>query len=97
MARLVAPTSESARSKPARPASNRLAKEQDILTAAQEQFAAHGHGGVSIETIAAGIGMTRHSLLYYYASKEQLYVAVLNRIVDRWLEWHGACINFINR
>lgn len=64
----------------------RKAKEQDILIAAQEQFAAHGYGGASIETIAAGIGMTRHSLLYYYASKEQLYVAVLNRIMDRWVD-----------
>ena len=78
--------SESVSLKPAGPASKRRTKEQEILTAAQEQFAAHGYGGASIETIAAGIGMTRHSLLYYYASKEQLYVAVLNRIVDRWLD-----------
>ncbi len=73
-------------SAPATATRRRGAKEQDILDAAQEQFAQHGYGGASIETIAAGIGMTRHSLLYYYASKEQLYVAVLNRIVDRWLE-----------
>ncbi len=64
----------------------RDAKEQDILDAAQDQFAQHGYGGASIESIATTIGMTRHSLLYYFASKEQLYVAVLNRIVDRWLD-----------
>lgn len=64
----------------------RQAREHEILSAAQDQFAQHGYGGASIESIAASIGMTRHSLLYYYKGKEQLYVAVLNHIVDRWLD-----------
>lgn len=64
----------------------RSEKQSAILNAAEEQFALHGFNGVSLESIASSIGMTRHSLLYYYSTKEQLYVAVLDRVLELWLE-----------
>lgn len=64
----------------------RTEKQNSILDAAEEQFAIHGFNGVSLESIASSIGMTRHSLLYYYSTKEQLYIAVLDRVLELWLE-----------
>lgn len=64
----------------------RTEKENSILDAAEEQFAIHGFNGVSLESIASSIGMTRHSLLYYYSTKEQLYISVLDRVLELWLE-----------
>ena len=40
----------------------------------------------SLENIAAGLGISRHNLLYYYPSKEGLYRAVLDEVLAEWLQ-----------
>ena len=87
-----AAASRSANSKgrPHKPQVPRLDKEQSILDAAERQFAQYGFEGVSLERIAVAVGISRHSLLYYFPSKEALYRKVLDRVLDLWLECMAA-------
>jgi TetR/AcrR family transcriptional regulator len=75
---------------PKKPHPPRLDKEQSILDAAERLFAQYGFEGVSLESIAAAVGISRHSLLYYFPSKEALYRKVLDRVLDLWLECMAA-------
>lgn len=63
----------------------RLRKEALIRAQAQAHFARFGFDGASLEGIAADAGMTRHSLLYYFPSKEALYRNVLDDVLALWL------------
>ena len=62
--------------KPKSPEANRAL----ILAAATAAFAAHGYGGASMDAIAARTQTTRALINYYFGSKEQLYLAVLERV-----------------
>ena len=61
------------------------AKREAILTAALNTFSQYGFHGTRIEQIAEQAGVSKTNLLYYYPSKEALYVAVLRQILDIWL------------
>jgi TetR/AcrR family transcriptional regulator len=67
------------------PRAARLEKEALILAEAERQFARFGFEGVSLDTIAAELGMSRQNMLYYYASKEELYGGVLDGVLASWL------------
>lgn len=67
------------------PSPARLRKEALIREQAQAHFARFGFDGASLENIAADAGMSRHSLLYYYPSKEALYRSVLDEVLAAWL------------
>ncbi|SDD27300.1 TetR/AcrR family transcriptional regulator [Acidovorax valerianellae] len=67
------------------PSASRLKKEQAILSEAETQFAQFGFEGASLESIAAAIGLSRHNLLYYFPSKEALYLRVLDDVLNQWL------------
>jgi TetR/AcrR family transcriptional regulator len=60
--------------------------EATLLAAAQQRFARHGYAGVSVDEIAAGAGMSKQSLLYYFPSKEALYRRVFNDVLDAWVQ-----------
>lgn len=47
-------------------------------------FAAKGFDGTSISDIAGEVGIAKPSLLYHFASKEKLRLAVLAAILERW-------------
>ena len=49
-----------------------------ILDAALEEFAAAGFAGVTLDRIAAAAGLSKPNLLYYFASKEAIYTALLD-------------------
>jgi TetR/AcrR family transcriptional regulator len=74
------------KSVPRKPHPPRLDKEQSILDAAERLFAQYGFEGVSLESIATEVGISRHNLLYYFPSKEALYRKVLDRVMDLWIE-----------
>ncbi len=70
---------------PRAPRAARLAKQEQILRAAERLFGRYGLEGVAIEAIATELGLSKQNLLYYYPSKEQLYLAVLDDVMDSWL------------
>ena len=61
------------------------AKKQAILSAALETFSQFGIHGTRLEQVAEQSGVSKTNLLYYYPSKEALYVAVMQQILDIWL------------
>lgn len=61
-------------------------KENRILASALDVFARNGFAGATLDEIAAGAGMSKPNLIYYFASKEDIYRAVLGRTLETWLE-----------
>ncbi len=58
---------------------------QIIVDAALDVFSTYGFRGTTIDQIAARAGMSKPNLIYYFASKEDLYVSVLEDTLDQWL------------
>lgn len=56
-----------------------------ILAAARETFSLYGIHGTRVEQVAERAGVSKTNLLYYFPSKEALYLAVLQEILDVWL------------
>jgi TetR/AcrR family transcriptional regulator len=56
---------------------------QKILDVAERQFAAKGYSGAYLQSIAKEVGVQKTALYYYFASKEALYAAVLERMLVR--------------
>ncbi len=57
-----------------------------ILEAALEVFSAHGFRGATLDQIATAAGLSKPNLLYYFASKEAIHVALLSGLLDTWLD-----------
>ena len=57
-----------------------------ILDAALEVFSTYGFRGTTVDQIAAGCGLSKPNLLYYFRRKADIYTAVLERTVADWLE-----------
>ncbi|MDP3524868.1 MAG: TetR family transcriptional regulator, partial [Hoeflea sp.] len=60
--------------------------EEKILDAALEEFSAHGFRGATIDRIAQHAGMSKPNLLYYFRRKQDIYEALIARLLDTWLE-----------
>lgn len=71
--------------KPRRRSQAATAKRAAILQAALALFSQFGIHGTSLDRVAEGADVSKTNLLYYYPSKEVLYVAVLKEILDVWL------------
>ena len=71
--------------KPRRRSQAATAKRATILQAALALFSQFGIHGTSLDRVAEGADVSKTNLLYYYPSKEVLYVAVLKEILDVWL------------
>ncbi|GAA3591099.1 MAG: HTH-type transcriptional regulator RutR [Gibbsiella quercinecans] len=61
------------------------AKRSTIMDAALEFFSLYGIHGTSLDQVAERADVSKTNLLYYFPSKEDLYVAVLTGILDVWL------------
>ncbi len=59
-------------------------KRATILEAALEVFSAQGFRGSTLHQIAAEAGLSKPNVLYYFASKEAIYKALLERLLDTW-------------
>ena len=53
-----------------------------VLQAAQALFAERGYRGTSLRDIAKRIGVKAPSLLHHFPSKQQLYLAVLDKMFE---------------
>ncbi|MBN9000193.1 MAG: TetR family transcriptional regulator C-terminal domain-containing protein [Rhizobiales bacterium] len=60
--------------------------EERILDAALELFSTYGFRGATIDQIAERAGMTKPNLLYYFHRKHDIYLAVLRRTLEAWLQ-----------
>jgi TetR/AcrR family transcriptional regulator len=68
--------------KPLTPTRNPEATKNQILDAAEAEFAVTGLGAARTEAIAAQTGVTKAMIYYYFQSKEELYRAVLERCLS---------------
>ncbi|WP_313652422.1 HTH-type transcriptional regulator RutR [Pantoea sp.] len=71
--------------KPTRRSRAVAAKRAAILDAALTFFSQFGIHGTSLDKVAELADVSKTNLLYYFPSKEALYVAVLKEILDVWL------------
>jgi AcrR family transcriptional regulator len=65
------------------PATQRQASRDKILDRAEELFARRGFAGIGLAEVAEQVGLSKSSLFHHFASKAQLYAAVMARILDR--------------
>jgi len=56
--------------------------QKDILDAALAEFAEFGLGGARMDRIAERAGVNKRLIYYYFASKESLFLAVLERAYE---------------
>ena len=61
-------------------------KEEKILDGALEIFSRYGYRGATVDQIADARGMSKPNLLYYFRRKHDIYVAVLRRTLEMWLQ-----------
>jgi TetR/AcrR family transcriptional regulator len=57
-----------------------------ILDAALEIFSSYGFRGATVDQIAESAGMTKPNLLYYFRRKDDIYLAILTRTLELWLQ-----------
>lgn len=55
-----------------------------ILDAAEKEFASHGFKGARVQQIADRAGLPKTNVLYYFKTKESLYLALLQEILQLW-------------
>ena len=56
-----------------------------ILQAGLEVFSTYGFRGSTLDQIAESAGLSKPNLLYYFRSKDAIYVALLTGLMDEWL------------
>ncbi len=57
-----------------------------VLEAALEVFSRQGFRGATLDEIAREAGLSKPNLLYYFASKDEIHVTLLEGLVDTWLD-----------
>lgn len=62
----------------------RRTNEANILKAAEHEFAEYGYKGASINNIAQRAGLPKANIHYYFGSKQELYLKVLESILQTW-------------
>jgi TetR/AcrR family transcriptional regulator len=60
-------------------------KRDAVLRAALGLFSRFGLHGTSVDQVAARAGVSKSNLLYYFATKEDLYICVLRDLLEVWL------------
>ncbi|QCO56807.1 TetR family transcriptional regulator (plasmid) [Pseudorhodobacter turbinis] len=59
---------------------------ETILDAALDVFSAKGFRGATLDQIAEVAGLSKPNLLYYFPSKEAMHSALLENLLDTWLD-----------
>ena len=63
-----------------------LRKRKVIFEAALEVFSTYGARGATLEQIAQSAGMSKQNILYYFESKESIFVNLIDELIDLWIE-----------
>jgi len=61
-------------------------KRSVIMAAALDVFSQHGLRGATLDKIAEAAGMTKPHVLYYFGSKDAIYTALLESLLEVWLQ-----------
>jgi AcrR family transcriptional regulator len=72
----------------------RAVREQQMLDAAVQMFSVNGYHETSMDAIAAAAEISKPMLYLYYGSKEELFGAVLNRELGRFVDAVRGDIDF---
>lgn len=62
----------------------RARNEAKILHAAVGLFAAKGYDGTRFKDIAEGSGLPKANVYYYFPTKERIYIALIEQVIDGW-------------
>lgn len=73
-----------AKRKPGRPADP--SRREAIIEPARSVFASHGYAGSSLDRIARDSQVKKAGILHHFGSKERLYFAVIERVLDELSE-----------
>jgi len=65
---------------------------EQTLAAAHELFAERGYAAVTMDEIAASVGVTKPLLYNYFGNKERLYIACMERAGDSLIATVGEAI-----
>ena len=57
-----------------------------ILEAGLDVFSQQGFRGATLDQIAEVAGLSKPNLLYYFPSKDAVYLALLDRLLETWLD-----------
>ena len=57
-----------------------------IMTAGLDVFSQYGFRGSTLDQIAEAAGLSKPNLLYYFPSKEAIHTALLERLLETWLD-----------
>lgn len=57
-----------------------------ILEAALAEFSTDGFTGATLDAIAQSAGLSKPNLLYYFSSKEAIYLELLSTLMSTWLD-----------
>ena len=57
-----------------------------ILEAGLDVFSQQGFRGATLDQIADAAGLSKPNLLYYFPSKDAVYLALLDRLLETWLD-----------
>ena len=63
-----------------------IINQQKILDAATHIFSKYGFRGSTIDQIAKMAEMSKPNLLYYFKAKKDMYQAVLEKTLNKWLQ-----------
>jgi AcrR family transcriptional regulator len=72
----------------------RAVREQQMLDAAVQMFSVNGYHETSMDAIAAEAEISKPMLYLYYGSKEELFGAVLNRELARFVDAVRGDVDF---
>ncbi len=71
----------------------RAERERQILDVAHARFARDGYANVTMDGVAAEVGVTKPLLYAYWGNKELIYLACLERDAQRLLETVGNAVS----
>ena len=71
---------------PRQPTRIQQEKREQILESALDLFSSQGFSGATLDRIAQAAGMSKPNLLYYFRRKDDIFAALIERLLDAWLE-----------